>query len=376
MIAAPEIDITAGEDDGDVEFDAVVEVRPQVTVAGHDALRIEIPNPDVTDEAVDTQVDMLRDRFADLEDSSGTLNDGDYAEIDIKGYVHEESIEGLTATDYLYEVGSGMVVPKLDEELRGKRPGDILKFNDTLPERFAERAGDEVAFQVLVKETKRKVLPEVTDEWVAEISEFDSVDALRDDMRTRLDLYARMQAQLIVRDKVLVAASDLVTGEIPDTLVNQEMERRLHDLAHRLEEQMPGVTIPQYLAASGQDQQEFVDGVREGAVGAVRADLALRSVVAEEGIEASDEEVDAEVDRLAEQLGEKPAKVRKDLERRGVIQAVRSDIERSKALAFLIEHATVVDEDGNPVDLSPPEPEDAQPTPETTAEAPAEEPES
>jgi trigger factor len=386
VIAAPEIDITAGEENGDVEFDAVVEVRPQVTVDGYDALQIEIPNPAVTDDAVDAQIDVLRDRFADLEDSSGPLTDGNYAEIDIKGYVHDESIEGLTATDYLYEVGSGIVVPKLDEELRGKRPGDILKFNDTLPERFAERAGEEVAFQVLVKETKRKVLPEVTDVWVSEISEFETVDALRDDVRSRLDLYARMQAQLIVRDKVLNAAADLVSGDVPDTLVSQEMERRLHDLAHRLEEQMPGLTIPQYLAASGQDQQAFIDGVREGAVGAVRADLALRAVVAQEGIAASDEEVDSEIDRLAERLGEKPAKVRKDLERRGVIQAVRSDIERSKALSFLIEHATVVDEDGNPIDLSPsalgvaaaegaetelPETEIAEPTAEASAEEPA-----
>ena len=177
-------------------------------------------------------------------------------------------------------------MPKLDEELRGKRPGDILKFNDTLPERFGERAGDEVSFQVLVKETKRKVLPELTDEWVSEISEFETVDALRDDVRTRLDLYARMQAQMLVRDKVLVGRSELVTDDVPDTLVNQEMERRLHDLAHRLEEQAPGLTIPQYLAAIGPGPA----GVRRrraraARAGAVRADLALRAVVAQEEIE-------------------------------------------------------------------------------------------
>ena len=352
VIAAPEIDITAGEDDGDVEFDAVVEIRPQVTVVGHDALNVEIPSPAITDEAVDAQIDALRDRFADLEDSPAPLGDGNYAEIDIKGYIHDESIEGLTATDYLYEIGSGTVVPKLDDELRGKRPGDILKFNDTLPDRFGERAGQEVSFQVLVKEAKRKVLPELNDEWVSEVSEFDTVDALRADARKRLEVYALLQAQLLVRDKVLTAASELVDGDVPDTLVNQEMERRLHDLAHRLDEQMPGITIPQYLAASGQDQEEFVEGVREGAINAVRADLALRAVAMQEEIEVSDDEVDAEITRLAERLGQKPAKVRKDLERRGVTQAVRSDLERGKALTFLIEHATVVDEEGSPIDFA------------------------
>jgi trigger factor len=245
-----------------------------------------------------------------------------------------------------------MVVPELDEQLRGTRPGAILQFDATLPERFADRAGEDASFRVIVKEAKHKVLPELTDEWVGEVSEFDTVDALRADVRARLEAFARVQAQLAVREQVLQAASELVADDVPDTLVNQEMERRLHDLAHRLEEQMPGVNIPQYLAATGQDQQEFVESLRAGATSAVRADLALRAVVAQEAIDVSDDEVDAEIDRLAAEIGEKPAKVRKDLEQRGVVQAVRSDLERSKALSFLIEHATVVDEDGNAVDLS------------------------
>jgi trigger factor len=356
VIAPPEIDITAGEEDGDVEFDAVVEVRPQVSVTGHDALRIEIEKPEVSQEVVDQQVDSLRERFADLADSADPLTDGDFAEIDITGSIDDESIEGLSATDYLYEVGSGIVVPTLDEQLHGKRPGDIVKFDDTLPERFGDRAGEEVSFQVLVKDTKKKVLPELTDEWVSEVTEFDTVDALEDDIRTRLDIYGRVQASMAVREKIFEAAAELVTDEVPETLVNAEMERRLHDLAHRLEEQGIGMTIPQYLAATGQDQQEFVDNVRVGATEAVRADLALRAVITQEGIEASDEELDAEIDQLAERMQEKPAKVRKDLERRGVVEAVRSDIARGKALAFLIEHAEVVDGDGEIVDLSLPQP--------------------
>jgi trigger factor len=362
VIAPPEIDITAGEEDGDVEFDAVVEVRPVFEVEGHDELRIEIERPEVSDDDVTRQIDMLRDRFADLADSEAPLTDGDYAEIDIKGNVSGESVEGLTATDYLYEVGSGIVVPKLDQELHGKRPGDILKFDDTLPERFGDRAGEEVSFQVLVKDAKKKVLPELTDEWVSEVSEFDTVAALEDDVRTRLDVYARVQASMAMREKIFEAAAALVPEDVPETLVNNEMERRLHDLAHRLEEQGLRMTIPQYLAATGQDQQEFVDGVRAGATEAVRADLALRAVIAQEEIVATDEELDAEIERIAQQVDEKPAKVRKDLERRGVIEAVRSDIARGKALAFLMDHAEVVDADGNIVDLSLPQPEASEGT--------------
>jgi len=371
VIAAPEIDITKGEESGDVGFDAVVEVRPVVELAAED-LQIEIPNPSVSDEAVDAQIDALRERFADLEDKTGSLADGDYAQIDIKAYVHDEVIDALSATDYLYEVGSGSLVPKLDEELRGKRVGEILKFNDELPERFAERAGDEVSFQVLVKEAKRKVLPEPTDEWASEVSEFDTLDELRGDARNRLTMIATVQSQLLVRDKVLETVAALVDVPIPDALVERETERRLHDLVHRLEHQ--GATIPQYLAATGQDQAEFVNSVRAGATDAVRADLALRAIVSREHIAATDDELDAEIQRLADRMEEKPAKLRRDLERRGVLEAVRSDIARGKALQYLVDHASVVDESGNPVDLTLPDGSAAEPDPPTpTAATDAEE---
>ncbi|MBV8950922.1 MAG: trigger factor [Actinobacteria bacterium] len=356
-IAPPEIDITAGADTGPVEFDAVVEVRPVVELRDYDALRVEVPAPETSDEAVTAQVDALRERFADLQESTRPLQDGDFASIDIKGYVHDEVIDALTASDFLYEVGSGLVVPKLDDELRGKRVGDILKFTDALPERFGERAGEQVAFQVLVKETKQKVLPEPTDEWVSEVTEFDTLDELRADIARRMELIGKVQARVAVREKVLEAVAEKIDIEPPDVLVRDEMERRLHDFMHRLEHQ--GATISQYLEATGQAQDVFVAGVREGSTQAVKADLALRAVVAQEGIEATDEELDAEIARLAEQTGQKPEKVRRDLDRRGALEALRSEATRGKALQFLVDHAVAVDENGNPADLAPPEMETA-----------------
>jgi trigger factor len=139
------------------------------------------------------------------------------------------------------------------------------------------------------------------------------------------------------------------------------MERRLHDFMHRLEHQ--GATIPQYLEATGQAQETFVAGVRDGSTQAVKADLALRAVVAQEGIEASDEDLDAEIARLAEQVGQKADKVRRDLDRRGALDALRSEITRGKALQFLIDHAVAVDEEGRQLDLSLPEAESGDDTP-------------
>jgi trigger factor len=363
-IAPPELEITAGKEEGDVEFDAVVEVRPQVQLEGYDALRVTIDDPSVSDEEIDAQIDQLRERFADLEESTAPLRKGDYAQLNIKGYVHDEEVPGLTVSDFLYEVGSDLVVPKLDIELVGKRPGDVLKFVDELPARWGERAGQEVAFQVLVKETKRKVLPEADDEWAREASEFDSLEELRADIRKRMEGVRRIQAHLAVRDKVLQAVGAKVAIDIPEPLIQEEMERRLHSLIHRLEEQ--GASVEQYLAATGLTQDQLIADVRLEATKAVKADLALRAVVAAEGITASDDEVDAEIARLAERTGRKPAQLRKEIERGQGLQAVRSELSRGKALQFLVDHATVVDEEGKPLDIS---------FPESAPEAPAEEPE-
>jgi trigger factor len=352
-IAPPEIEITAGQESGDVEFDAVVEVRPIVQLVGYDELRVELPWEPIDDAAVDQQVDALRDRFADLVDSDDPLIDDAYATIDITGSMDGETIEGLTASDFSYRVGSAIVVPELDEQLRGSRPGAILEFTTELPERFGDNAGDEVSFRVLVKEAKRKVLPALDDAWASEASEFDTVDELRADIRKRLETVQKLQAQMGVRYRVLEAAAELVPIEAPEPLIENETRGRLEDLDHRLRHQ--GSSLGEYVAATGQEPEAFLDEVKEGSAKAVLADLALRAVVAQEEIEASDEEVDAQVERIAEQVGEKVTRVRRDLEKRGALEAVRSDIARGKALQFLVDHATVVDENGEPIDLELPQ---------------------
>jgi trigger factor len=363
-IAAPSIEITAGQEDGDVEFDAVVEVRPVVRLVGYDELTVTLPWEGVKDEDVDRQVDALRERSAELTDSDLPLTDGDYATVDIRGSIDGEEIDGLVVSDFLYEVGSGNVVPSLDTQLHGTAPGAILEFTDELPERFGDLAGKEAKFRVIVKEAKKKVLPVADDEWVAEVSEFATLDELREDVRTRLDLMARVQTQMAVRDRVLQAAADLVPVQAPAPLVERELEQRVSDLVHQLQHR--GLSVEQYLAATGREPQEFIEEMREGASRAVLADLALRAVVVQEEIEAGDAELDVEVARIAERAGEKPERVRRDLERRGVLEAVRFDIARGKALEFLVEHASVVDEAGDAIDLTLPEAATSEETSEET----------
>lgn len=365
-IAPPELEITAGQEEGDVEFDAVVEVRPQVEIEGYDSLQITIEDPSVEEAEINVQIDNLRERFADLEESTTPLAKGDYVQLNIKGYIHDEEVPGLTVSDFLYEVGSNLVVPKLDEELEGKRPGDMLKFSDTLPQQWGERAGQEVAFSVVVKDSKKKVLPEADDEWAKEASEFETIEELREDIRQRMANVRKIQAHMAVREKVLAAVGAKVAIDIPEPLIQQEMEHRLHNLLHRLEQQ--GASVEQYLQATALSQDQLIADVRLESTKAVKADLALRAVCAAEDIVASDDEVDAEIARIAERTGRKPAQLRKEIERGQGLQAVRSELSRGKALQFLVDHATVVDEEGKPVDISFPEP-----APEALAEEPEEE---
>ncbi len=356
-IAPPEIEITSGQDAGPVQFEAVVEVRPQVSVAGYQGLRVTIPSPEVTDEEVDRQLDRLREQFGELQTVSRPASDGDFVLIDLKGYRHSEQIEGLTADDFLYELGSASVVPELDAELRGAKPGDILKFTASVPGQE-----EEVGFQVLVKEVKEKILPDVTDEWAGDASEFDTLEELRNDIRTRLATVKRMQAKLSIRNEVVDALVELVSEEIPDPLVNEEMQRRLHELSHRLSAQ--GADLAQYLQATGRSAEEFQNDLREAAVNAVKADLALRAVADAEDLQASDEEVDAEIERIAQATDQKPAAVRKQLERNDQLPAVRSDVRKGKALTWLTEHVEIADEEGKIIDRA----ELMNPTPDTPAE--------
>src|SRR5262249_31850943 len=199
-----------------------------------------------------------------------------------------------------------------------------------LRERFGELAGNTATFSVVVKEAKQKVLPELTDEWVKEASEFETIDELRDDIRTRVETMQRLQAQMALRDRVLEAAADLVPIQAPDTLVDNEVRRRVEDLAHRLSHQ--GASLEQYLEMTGQEPEAFLEEIRGGAARAVLADLALRAVVTQEEITASDAEIDVEVEQLAARADQKPAKVRRKLERSGALEAVRSEVARGKAL--------------------------------------------
>ncbi|HEX4217299.1 MAG TPA: trigger factor [Acidimicrobiales bacterium] len=348
-IAAPEIDITSGDESGAVAFDAVVQVRPTVGIPGYQGLVVTLPPLAVPEEDITSQIDRLRETSGELTEVKRPAQNGDRVTVDIHGTRSAPSPQGeaasdddLSAEDYLYEVGSGGIVPELDDQLRGARVGDILTFDSTV-----ESLDQKVSFRVLVKDVKELKLPDVTDEWAAEASEFETADELRADITKRLTQMRIVQAQMALQQKAIDALVELVTEDIPEVLVAEELRERIHDLNHRLEHQ--GIGIEQFLMASGRDEQQLLDELREGALRGVKADLALRALVEAEQIEVNDEELATELAAMAERLDTDADQVREELDRAGRLPAVRSDQRKAKAMRWLLDNVELVDEEGNPV---------------------------
>lgn len=347
VIAPPEIDITGGHEGGDIAFDAVVEVRPSIEVPGYQDLKVTLERPAVDDEALDAQIDRMRDLDSTLEVVDRAAAEGDTVTIDIAGTLDGEPQPGLTADDYSYTVGSGAITPEVDEQLVGAKAGDTLTFSATHPDPDEERS---LEFEVVLKEVKEKVLPEATDEWASEASEFETVAELRASLADRMVRVRRAQAQMALREKVGEGLAALVTDEIPEPMIAGEMQERLQDLAMRLQAQ--GMQLEQYLAMTGAEPETFSQELRDTASQAVKVDLALRAVADAEGLECTDDDLQDDLEGVASRVGESVDVVRERLERGGQMSAVRSDIRKRKALEWLLERVEVLDPEGAVIDRS------------------------
>ncbi|MCY3560129.1 MAG: trigger factor [bacterium] len=354
VIAPPEIDITAGRDDGPVTFEALVEVRPEVTADGYDALTVELPDPRPTEEEINARLDALRAQFSELETTSRPAIDTDHVTIDVFATHNGVEVEGLTVSDYTYELGSGAVVPEIDENLRGAKAGDILEFNARHPDETVE---DLLRFRILVKEVQARILPDLDDDLVRSASEFETVDEFRADVTDRLTDLKRAQVRMLLRESVSKAVADLVVAEVPGALIEAETDRRLEDFEKVLKHQ--DGTLEGYLAASGQSLEELRAQMDEAAEQSVRLDLALRAVAVAEALDVDDADLRAEAERTAERMELDPATLRDRLDRSGGWSALRAERRKMLALRWLMDNATVTNADGVPIaaeHLAEPEP--------------------
>jgi len=345
VIAPPDIEITAGQDEGVVAFDAVVEIRPVIEVAGYDGLRVKIPSPVPSDEEIDEQIDRMRQQFAEFVTVERAAEDGDHVTIDIAGTHEGEEVPGLTTSDYDYEVGTGAVVAEIDENLRGAAAGDVIEFDAAHPDPDEEAP---LSFVVNVKEIKEAVLPELDDAWAKEASEFETVDELRADLFQRMSSMRIAQARMALQQNTAEALAAIVTADIPDSMIEGEIDSRLQDLIGRLQQQ--GMDPAEYFEQMGQTPESLRAEIRDPAEQAVKVDLALRTVAETEGLMPDDAELTEAIDEMADQSGQDGAELRERLAKVGQLSALRADLGKRDAMQWLTDNVELIDEDGVPVD--------------------------
>lgn len=345
VVAPPEIEITGGQEDGPVQFDAVVEIRPSVSAAGYDGLRVEIPNPVASDEEIDEQIDNLRRNFAELCAVERAAADEDHVTIDIEATHGYEPVPGLTTTDYDYLLGSGAVVPEIDENLRGASAGDEIEFSADHPDPEEE---EPLQFSITVKEVKEAVLPDLDDEFAKANSEFETVEDLRADMADRMNTMRIQQANMAVQQNTAEALAALVTDEIPESMIENEINARIQDLVQRLQQQ--GMDVGAYLEAVGQTAETLAAEFREPAEQAVKVDLALRSVADLQGLVPDDDRIDEVIAEMAGPSGQDPDELKARLAEVGQISALRADLAKQAAMEWLTDNVELVDEHGEAID--------------------------
>jgi trigger factor len=358
-IADPEIDLDQVEAGQSLKFTATVEVRPRLTLEPdqYKGVKVDAPDPEPREIEIDEYIDHLRERFAELEVVERPAHKGDYVLADVRASVHGQEIPEASRVGFLTEVGTEELVPELDREVEGKRKGEILKFNATLPESFGERAGQEVTFTVLLKEVKSKRLPTADDEFAKTASEFDTLDELREDVRTKLRTFKEAESTAAVRDLVLRQVVDSIDVDLPERLVDEETEHRIESAKERAER--AGTSLDELLQSQGWDELRFRSDARSHALRALKAELVLEAVARHEGIKATKEEMEAEIRSLAETTGKDAREVTRILERSGQVGSLAGDIIRTKALDLLVEGADV-STGGVPATTEPGLPEDQE----------------
>jgi trigger factor len=344
LIATPEVEITGGEEDGPVAFDATLEVRPEITVPGYGGLRVELPSPEATDAEVDEAVTAELRRHGELTDAGRPSTVGDFITVDLAATRDGEEVAGLNTEDWSYEIGQGWIADDFDEQVTGVLPGVELRF--TAVPKGTEEPAD---FVVKVSRVQELVVPEPTDEWVADnLGEHETVDEWRDSIRERISATKLGQARSQLVGKVTDALTGLTDIEPPEPLVQSDLQRRVEATVRQLQSQ--SISMEQWLSATGQDTTQFIESMKGQSEQAVRVDLALRAVAAAEAIEADETDLTAEYERVARQVNEKPNQVRKAYERNDLVPDLVAQIRKSKALEWLLHHVEMVDPAGHELD--------------------------
>ena len=347
VMGQPEVDVTEFEDGQHLKFTAEVDVRPQFDLPDYEGLQVTVDDAEVTDADVDEQVEGLRERFATLTGVDRAAADGDFVSIDLSAVVGGEAVEDLTAKGLSYQIGQGSLLDGLDEALTGLAAGGSADFSTTLV--GGDHAGEDATVTVQVVSVKERELPELDDDFAQTASEFDTLDELRADVRSRVENMKKVQQGVQARDRVLEALLGTVDLPLPEGVVKAEIDARNHNLAHQLESAR--MTKADFLAAEGQTEEEFDADVEKRTREAMTAQFVLDKIVEKEQLSVNEQELTQHIVQTASRYGMGPDQFAQEIVQAGQVPVLVSEVVRGKALALVLEKAQVRDESGRDVDL-------------------------
>jgi trigger factor len=336
-------------DDGEkIAFVAEVDVRPEITLPDYSSISVSVDSAEVTDSDVEDQLTGLQARFGTLTGVQRPAAKDDFVVIDLSATVNGEAVEEAQTTGMSHQVGSGQLIEGLDEALEGMSAGETKQFTTTLV--AGEHAGEQAEVTVTVQTVKERQLPEADDEFAQLASEFDTLDELKADLRERHGRVKKMEQAGQARDKVLEALLEEADVPVPESVVAQEVEVRAHEAVHEFDHDEDRLT--QYVESQGQTREEFDAELRTNAEQAVKTQLLLDEIAEKSGVQVDQQELMERIFMQAQRFGISPEEYIQQAQQANQLGAIFADVRRGKALATVVQAATITGPDGEEVDLS------------------------
>ena len=337
-VGAPSITDMDEKEDGTLVLTVETALYPEVTLGNYKGIEVPKANVTVTDEAVEAEINRMAERNARIESVERPAQLGDTVVLDFEGFDNGVAFEGGKGEDFSLKLGSGQFVPGFEDALVGVSAGEEKDVNITFPENYTpELAGKPVVFKCKIHEVKESITPEIDDEFAKDVSEFDTLEALRNDLREKQLAEAQKNADQQFENAAVELAAQNMTCDIPAAMIDEQVDKHMEQFAYQL--QMSGMTMQDYAKMMGGDLSAMRDSMRPMAETTVRSNILLSAIVEAEKIEVSDEEVEAELQKVADQYQMELEKVKEAVSS----EMVKNDLAAKKAVQLIVDNAVAVD---------------------------------
>ena len=337
-VDSPEVDVEEINLGEPVNVKFSVDVKPEVELGDYSTIELEKVDYSATDAMIDAEIDRVRNMNSRMIDAGDRgIANGDFVTMDFEGFIDDEAFEGGASEDHVLEIGSGQFIPGFEEGLLGKKKGEAVEVNVTFPEEYHEESlkGKSAVFKVDIKEVKVKELPELDDEFAKDVSEFDTLEDYKNSIRVELEKQLKDQEKIETENKIVEKVVEMSSFEVPEGMIQSQIDNEIMDFEYRVG--MQGFNMERYLELTGMSVEELRDNFRSVAERRVRADLVLEAIAKAEGVEVTEEDLDKELEKLAEQYKqENKEKFVEDM-KKGDLGFLKAGISNSKVLNLLNE---------------------------------------